>query len=75
MTKTKIKVKQSDKSKKNSMDKILLYSKNVSLSQSYITKNINTLVDDKKELEFIKENIFLLGLTNKIGLNSLIHII
>ena len=37
----------------------------------YITKNINVLIDNKKELEFIKENNFLLGITNKLGKNSL----
>jgi hypothetical protein len=57
--------------KKGEINKILRYSKNVSLIDCYITKNINTLVNDEKELQFIKENNFLLGITNKLGKNSL----
>ena len=53
------------------INKIMRYSKHISLMDCYITKNINKLVMDKKELEFIKENIFLLGITNKLGKNSL----
>ena len=57
--------------KKKEINKILQYSKDVSLMDCYITKNINTLVKNKKELEFIKQNNFLLGITNKLGKNSL----
>jgi hypothetical protein len=52
-------------------DKIKLYSKDISLTENYITQNINKLIKDKKELDFIKNNIFLLGITNKLGKNSL----
>lgn len=53
------------------INKIVRYSKNVSLMDCYITKNIKKIVENKKELEFIKENNFLLAITNKLGKNSL----
>jgi hypothetical protein len=56
---------------KGDIDKIVKYGKNVSLMDCYITKNIIKIVDDKKELEFLKENNFLLAITNKMGKNSL----
>jgi hypothetical protein len=52
-------------------NKIKQYTKAVSLIDCYITKNINTLVKNKKELDFIKNNNYLLGMTNKLGKNSL----
>lgn len=52
-------------------NKIIQYTKAVSLIDCYITKNINKLVKNKREVEFIKNNIFLLGITNKMGKNSL----
>ena len=51
--------------------KILQYNKQVSLIECYITKNICSLVKNVQELQFIKNNIFLLGITNKLGKNSL----
>jgi len=60
-----------EKTKKKEINKIVQYSRNVSLIDCYITKNINALVNDTNEFIFIKENNFLLGLTNKLGKNSL----
>ena len=42
----------------------------VDLIDFYITKNILKLIKNKKSLEFIKKNIFLLGITNKNNKNS-----
>ena len=56
---------------KKEKNKIIQYTKSVSLIDCYITKNINKLVKNKKELEFIKINNFVLGITNKLGKNSL----
>jgi hypothetical protein len=56
---------------KDEITKILQYNKQVSLIECYITKNICSLVKSDKELEFIKRNNFLLGITNKMGKNSL----
>lgn len=44
----------------------------VDLIDIYITKNILKLINKKKSIEFIKKNIFLLGVTNKNNKNSLI---
>jgi hypothetical protein len=48
------------------------YIKKVSIMEYYITQNICDIIDknNKKELEFIKNNIYLLGLNNKLGNNS-----
>ena len=43
----------------------------VDLIDIYLTKNILKLIKKKKSLEFIKKNIFLLGITNKNNKNSL----
>lgn len=43
----------------------------VDLIDIYLTKNILKLIKNKKSLEFIKNNIFLLGITNKNNKNSL----
>lgn len=56
---------------KKEINKVILYNKRVSLIDFYITKNINSLVTNKKELDFIKTNNYLLGITNKLGKNSL----
>ena len=61
----------SKKKNNNEIHKIKLYNKKVSLIDCFITKNINKLVNNKKELKFIKNNIFLLGITNNMGKNSL----
>ena len=50
-----------------SIDKCL---QSVDLIDFYITKNILKLIKNKKSLEFIKKNIFLLGITNKNNKNS-----
>jgi hypothetical protein len=50
-----------------SIDKCL---QSVDLIDFYITKNILKLINNKKSLEFIKKNIFLLGITNKNNKNS-----
>lgn len=62
---------QKERTERTEINKIVQYSKNVSLMDCYITKNIKKIVENKKELEFIKENNFLLGITNKLGKNSL----
>lgn len=59
------------KKERKEINKIVQYSKNVSLMDCYITKNIKKIVENKKELEFVKENNFLLAITNKLGKNSL----
>ena len=46
--------------------------KPVDLIDFYITKNILKLIKNNRTLEFIKNNIFLLGITNKNNKNSLI---
>lgn len=56
---------------KKYISKIKRYYKKISLIDCYITKNINVLVKNKKEFEFIKNNNYLLGITNKLGKNSL----
>lgn len=43
----------------------------VDLIDFYITKNILKLIKNKKSFDFIKKNIFLLGITNKNNKNSL----
>lgn len=43
----------------------------VDLIDLYITKNILKIIKNKKSFEFIKKNIFLLGITNKTNKNSL----
>jgi hypothetical protein len=60
-----------DKKEKDDIKKIKIYTKKVSLIDTYITKNINKLVQNKNELEFIKRNNYLLGINNKISKNSL----
>ena len=60
-----------DKKEKDDIKKIKIYTKKVSLIELYITKNINKLVQNKNELEFIKRNNYLLGITNKLSKNSL----
>jgi hypothetical protein len=60
-----------NKQNKNEIKRIIQYQKKVSLIDCYITKNINKLVKNKKELNFVKNNNFLLGITNKLGKNSL----
>ncbi len=47
------------------------YLKKVDMIDLYITKNICQIVKNKKELEYIKSNIFLLGFNNKNRKNSL----
>ncbi len=47
------------------------YLKQVDLIELYITKNICKIIKNKKELKFIKTNIFLLGFLNKNRKNSL----
>jgi hypothetical protein len=47
------------------------YLKQVDLVELYITKNICKIIKNKKELKFIKSNIFLLGFLNKNRKNSL----
>jgi hypothetical protein len=59
------------KKEKKEINKILQYNRQISLIECYVTKNICSLVKNEKELEFIKNNIFLLGITNKLGKNSL----
>lgn len=44
----------------------------VDLIDIYITKNILKLIKNKKSINFIKKNIFLLGITNNNNKNSLI---
>lgn len=56
---------------KKTLKKISQYNTQVTLTDFYITKNINTLVNNPTELQFIKEHNFVLGITNKIGKNSL----
>lgn len=56
---------------KSEINKIIQYQTKVSLIDCYITKNINKIVKNKNELKFIKNNNFLLGITNKLGKNSL----
>ena len=56
---------------KKEINKVLSYSKQVSLLDCYITKHIISLVGKKNELAFIKANNYLLGITNKMGKNSL----
>lgn len=53
-------------------DNINKYINDVSLIDIYITKHINKIVKNKKEYEYIKNNIYLLGITNKIGKNSIV---
>jgi hypothetical protein len=43
----------------------------VDLIDFYITKNILKLIKNKKSFDFVKKNIFLLGITNKNNKNSL----
>ena len=45
--------------------------KPIDLIDFYITKNILKLIKNKKSFDFIKKNIFLLGITNKNNKNSL----
>jgi len=44
----------------------------VDMTDYYITKNILKIIVDKKNFEFLKNNIFLLGLNNKNNKNPLI---
>lgn len=44
----------------------------VDMTDYYITKNILKIISNKKNFEFLKNNIFLLGLNNKINKNPLI---
>ncbi len=47
------------------------YLKQVDMIDLYITKNICNIVKNKKEFDYIKSNIFLLGFNNKNRKNSL----
>lgn len=60
-----------DKNKKNVIKEINRYLKQVDLVDFYITKNICEIIKNKKEYNFIKDNIFLLGFVNKNRKNSL----
>jgi hypothetical protein len=60
------------KSKSDSLiNTIKKYNTQVSLIDFYITKNINTLITKTQDLKLIQENNYLLGITNKVGKNSL----
>jgi len=48
------------------------YLSQIDLIDFYITKNILKIIANKKSYEFLKSNIFLLGVTNKNNKNSLI---
>jgi len=69
MKKDKNNKKNKDKDKDNEL--IKKYNSRISLIDYYITKNINSLVKSKTEYNFIKNNNYLLGLTNNLGKNSL----
>lgn len=43
----------------------------VDMIDLHITKNINKIIKNKKQLDFIKSNLFLIGSNNKIRKNSL----
>ena len=47
------------------------YIKKVSIMDYYITHNICDIILNKKEVEFLKKNIYILALNNKQGNNSL----
>ena len=55
---------------KNFDNKIDKYLKKVSLVDYFITKNINKLIKNKNNFKYLKENIFLLAISNKLGKNS-----
>lgn len=68
--------KQKDINKNNISDKkditkLKIFNKKISLVDCFITKNINELVNKKEDFEFIKNNNYVLGITNKLGKNSL----
>lgn len=48
------------------------YLEPVDLIDIYITKNILKIIKNEESLDFIKKNIFLLGITNNNGKNSLV---
>ena len=52
-------------------DNLRMYISQISVNDNYITKNINNLVDNTKFMELIRKNIFLLGVNNSVGKNSL----
>lgn len=47
------------------------YLDQVDMIDLHITKNINKIIKNKKELDYIKSNLFLIGSNNKIRKNSL----
>ncbi len=47
------------------------YLEQVDMIDLFITKNINKIIKNKKQLDFIKSNLFLIGSNNKIRKNSL----
>ncbi len=53
------------------MKDIEYYLKQVDMIDLYVTKNIVKIIKNKKELDFIKSNIFILGFNNKNRKNSL----
>ena len=57
--------------KQKDIKKLKKFNKKVSLIDCYITKNINKIIDIKEDFEFIKNNNYVLGITNKLGKNSL----
>lgn len=56
----------------NDMNLIKKYLSTEDLIDNYITKNILKIIKNKKSFEFIKKNIFLLGVVNKNNKNSLL---
>ena len=56
---------------KNEYLDIEKYMVQINLVDLYITKNILKIIKNKKELEFIKSNDFLLGISNKNNKNAL----
>lgn len=57
--------------KSNLTEHVDKYLSQVDLVDFYVTKNIIKIVSNDKSLEFLKSNIFLLGITNKNNKNSL----
>lgn len=56
----------------NDIDKINEYLKQVDMIDMFITKNINIIVEDSIEFEFLCKYNFLLSVSNRNGKNSLI---
>jgi hypothetical protein len=60
---------------KENIDNLRKYITQITVNDNYITKNIKELIKNEKFMEMIKKNMFLMGVNNSIGKNSLIKLL